>query len=274
MATLWVGLSGEIALLRNVVHPEFSSHYVGWVASAAVHVAGGLAAWMMVAETPAVNPNLAGRTSPVKLTATWQGPVEDRQLEEPPKIDAQVLIGPRQARVAEHTLVLTDTGVPKPYPAVAVERIVRSPPPPIAGRIGQPDQSDLAGNAPPPAVSRRLPPAPEISPAAMAIPRSLVENPLVGTDMETPPHPLRNIPPTYPAQAVVNRWEGTVILRLDIADNGSVTNVEMASSSGHHILDVEAIRSVRKWRFAPAKRAGQAVAATVRLPVRFVLETD
>ena len=64
------------------------------------------------------------------------------------------------------------------------------------------------------------------------------------------------------------------MLRLHIAANGSVTNVEVVSSSGHHILDVEAIRSVRNWRFVAGNRDGRAVAATVRLPVQFVLDAD
>jgi len=265
-----------MALLRSVIGPGLSPESVGWVTSVAVHVAGGLAAWMMAGAVPTMNPNLVGQTSRVELIATWQEPVELEQLEEAPTIDAQVLITPREVRIAEHTFVLSETDVSLPSPAelALVERFVALPPPAVRRRVTQPEQSDLASDAPPPSVPRRPPPTPRIAVADTSIRSPTPEDLSVGTAMETPPHLLKNVPPTYPPQAVVNRWEGTVMLRLHIAANGSVTNVEMVSSSGHHILDVEAIRSVRNWRFASGKRDGRAVAATVRLPVQFVLDAD
>lgn len=266
-----------MALLRKLNGPGLAPESVGWVTSVVVHVAAGLAAWMMAGPVLTVNPNLAGQTSRVELTATWQQPVELEQLEEAPTIDARVLITPREARIAEHTFVLSDTDVSQPSPTELglVERLMALPPPAGRRRVTHPEQSDLDSGAPPPArAPRRLPPAPKVPVADATIPPSTPENPAVGTDVDNVPRLLKNVPPTYPPQAVINRWEGTVMLRLHVAANGSVTNLEVLSSSGHHILDVAAIRSVRNWRFVPAKRGGRAVAATVRLPVQFVLRAD
>ena len=80
-----------------------------------------------------------------------------------------------------------------------------------------------------------------------------------------------NLPPVYPAQAIQNGWEGTVVLRLHVGTDGSVEEVEVISSSGHTVLDDAAIRSVRGWRFEPACRLGRPVACTVRQPLRFAL---
>jgi TonB family protein len=260
-----------------VIRPGLSPESVGWVTSVAVHVAGGLALWVMAGAVPTINPNLAGQTSRAELLATWQEPVEPQQLEELPTIDAQVLITPREARVAEHTFVRSATDVSRPSPAelALVERLMTLPPPAARRRVTQPAQSPLVSDMPRPReVPYRSLPAPKIPVADASVPPSAPENLSVGTDVESPPHLLKNLPPTYPAQAVINQWEGTVLLRLHIAADGKVTKVEVISSSGHHILDVEAIRSIRNWRFTPAKRNGQAVAATVRLPVQFVLNAD
>ena len=78
--------------------------------------------------------------------------------------------------------------------------------------------------------------------------------------------------PTYPVRAVVERLEGTVVLRVHVTSEGRVSAVEVFSSSGHAVLDAAAVRAVRNWQFTPAHRAGHPVSATVRLPVRFVLD--
>jgi periplasmic protein TonB len=63
--------------------------------------------------------------------------------------------------------------------------------------------------------------------------------------------------------------EGDVLLRLRIETDGSVGAVEVVRSSGHEILDNAAVTGVAKWHGMPAQIAGQPIAATVLLPVRF-----
>ncbi len=267
-------------MMWNVIRPGLSTQTIGWGTSVMLHVTGGLAAWMMVGAAPTTNPNLAGHTGGVKLIATWQEPMEQlQQLDQAVTIGATVLIMPREARIAERTFVHTDTDVSQPSPEelALVERLLALPPPAAGRRATQPEpeRSALGSDVSPPRqVPRRSPPAPKIPAAHASVPSSAPENPSVATDVESIPHLLKNVPPTYPAQALVNRWEGTVLLRLHIAADGGVTNVELISSSGRRILDVEAMRTVRHWRFVPGQRDGQPVAATVRLPVQFVLDAD
>ncbi len=67
-------------------------------------------------------------------------------------------------------------------------------------------------------------------------------------------------------------YEGTVLLNVRVNPNGGVEEVKIAVSSGHSLLDESAMLSVKTWRFKPARRGDQPVAAWVRVPVRYTLE--
>lgn len=63
-----------------------------------------------------------------------------------------------------------------------------------------------------------------------------------------------------------------MILRVEILENGSVAQVRLARSSGHELLDQSALQAVKQWRFVPAQRGGEAVAAAVEVPISFRLQ--
>jgi periplasmic protein TonB len=50
----------------------------------------------------------------------------------------------------------------------------------------------------------------------------------------------------YPAIARMNNWEGKVVLRAVIKDNGEVAELEVAESSGHAALDAAALEAMRR----------------------------
>jgi protein TonB len=50
----------------------------------------------------------------------------------------------------------------------------------------------------------------------------------------------------YPAIARMNNWEGRVVLRAVIKDNGEVAELEVAESSGHAALDAAALEAMRR----------------------------
>ncbi len=82
---------------------------------------------------------------------------------------------------------------------------------------------------------------------------------------------LNNPPPDYPAKARFRRQEGTVTLNVDVTMQGKPASVHVMKSSGYRLLDAEAVRTVKQWRFIPAKLAGKAVRATVTIPIVFQL---
>jgi protein TonB len=81
----------------------------------------------------------------------------------------------------------------------------------------------------------------------------------------------RNRGPTYPEQARRLGQQGVVTLLLDVDASGAVTAAEVLVSSGHRLLDAEALRCVSAWRFEPARRDGSPVASRVEQQVGFEL---
>ncbi len=81
----------------------------------------------------------------------------------------------------------------------------------------------------------------------------------------------KNPPPRYPPLA--RRWgvEGTVGLDVLVNRAGKVTTIHLAASSGHAILDKEAMQAVQKWLFKPGKQGNEHVEMWVRVPVCFRL---
>ncbi|MBI5394229.1 MAG: energy transducer TonB [Verrucomicrobia bacterium] len=78
--------------------------------------------------------------------------------------------------------------------------------------------------------------------------------------------------PAYPRVAKLRGWEGVTVLRVEVREDGSVGHIEMVRSSGHSLLDETAMKSVREWRFEPARRGNTAVACVIEVPIRFKLD--
>ncbi|PLX89269.1 MAG: hypothetical protein C0618_01845 [Desulfuromonas sp.] len=93
---------------------------------------------------------------------------------------------------------------------------------------------------------------------------------LMLTQSATPRYDI-NPPPPYPDIARRNRWEGRVLLRVDVGPDGEVDDLSVSRSSGYRPLDRSAVRAVRFWKFVPALSSGVAVPQTVHVPVSFTL---
>ena len=122
-----------------------------------------------------------------------------------------------------------------PVPAAGLPRIINEPLPPPP---------------PPPAA------APIASPAPVAGNRDT-------------PVPISQPAPSYPRDALRRNAGGTVRVKVSVAADGSVDRLDLAESSGNRHLDRAAMEAVRRWRFQPAIRAGQPVAADVVVPIVF-----
>jgi len=78
--------------------------------------------------------------------------------------------------------------------------------------------------------------------------------------------------PVYPVPEIRMGNEGTVILSLQILENGRVGEVRIERSSGFERLDSSAAREARRWRFRPGTRDGVPVVMWKQLPVTFQLK--
>ena len=105
------------------------------------------------------------------------------------------------------------------------------------------------------------PPAPPPAPPAPAAPQSVA-------DLEAPV-PVSRPAPRYPQQALRRNVGGSVRVLATVAPDGSVERLELAQGSGNRDLDRAAMEAVRRWTFRPATRNGQAVTATVIIPLEF-----
>lgn len=85
---------------------------------------------------------------------------------------------------------------------------------------------------------------------------------------------LDNPKPGYPMMARRRGLEGTVRLDVRVSAEGIPIAVKLKESAGHDSLDEAAVTAVWHWRFVPARRGGEAVEASVVVPVRFRLSAD
>ncbi|WP_226404309.1 energy transducer TonB [Ferribacterium limneticum] len=83
---------------------------------------------------------------------------------------------------------------------------------------------------------------------------------------------LKNPAPAYPPLSRRMGEEGKVVLRVSVNAQGSADSVEIRTSSGSQRLDESAQKTVRNWKFIPAKRGDVAVQSWVLVPIIFKLE--
>lgn len=91
--------------------------------------------------------------------------------------------------------------------------------------------------------------------------------------VEVKPKLLKNsyVEPNYPEFARKAEIEGQVFLRLLVDTTGEIADVKVIKSL-NELLDVEAIKAARQWRFSPARQRDKAVRVWVEVPVRFQLD--
>lgn len=92
------------------------------------------------------------------------------------------------------------------------------------------------------------------------------------TDADYKLSALNNPKPPYPPYAYKAKQEGQVILSVEVLASGESGQISIFSSSGFELLDESALSTVKKWHFVPAKKEGQVVPQTIRVPITFSLK--
>jgi TonB family protein len=80
---------------------------------------------------------------------------------------------------------------------------------------------------------------------------------------------VRRVEPSYPAQARIQRLEGSVLLDATIAEDGTVRSTSVVS--GPALLAQAATAAVRNWRYRPAVLGGKPTQTVMRITVVFKL---
>jgi periplasmic protein TonB len=75
--------------------------------------------------------------------------------------------------------------------------------------------------------------------------------------------------PLYPAMLIRQGVEGTVILSVQVLENGHVGEVRIDQSSGNRRLDESAVHEARRWKLVPGTRDGVPVVFWKQIPITF-----
>jgi protein TonB len=152
-------------------------------------------------------------------------------------------------------------------------------PEPLAGGDGASDMPSAgtgAGPAERPQLVETAPPPPLPAPIDETIQSGVPEagisaTPGVALAPGDQPIPLsgQTPPPRYPSEALRRGESGTVLVRVEVDINGAPAGVALVQRSGSRDLDRAAMEAVRKWRFMPAQRDGQAIASSLVIPIDF-----
>ncbi len=155
----------------------------------------------------------------------------------------EVIKAPIETKIIEEIKKPPPDVPPPPPPKMAAPPPPFIPPPEINIQVPQvtppPTITTVTTTPPPPG-----PPPPVYVPPAPAPPAP-------------PAPPVRKeykaayrVDPVYPRQAQRDGLNGTVIARVHVAPSGSVTQVQIVSSTSR-IFDREVIRALSQWRFNP-----------------------
>ncbi|RVU03646.1 energy transducer TonB [Novosphingobium umbonatum] len=168
-----------------------------------------------------------------------------------------------------------------------------TPPPPPPQSVPQPEAAQtaaVAAQAAAPVEQVAAPVAPvslsvEQPSAPVAAPQPIAPAPVVAAAPAAPARPagpaeggdlsakmVSFVAPSYPLESRRKREEGTVVLSLLLSAEGRVADISVSSSSGFARLDNAALEAVRKWRWSPLMRDGQAVMVRGLVRIPFVIK--
>jgi protein TonB len=115
-------------------------------------------------------------------------------------------------------------------------------------------------------------PSPVAVPSTPAPPVAAPPAPVQATQPRFDADYLDNPKPPYPPLARRMGEQGRVVLRVHVTPEGAAGEVLLHASSGSPRLDESALQTVRRWKFVPARRGAEPVAAWVLVPIAFTLK--
>lgn len=190
----------------------------------------------------------------------------------------------RQALVAAAPIMVEFITVPKAmapgrepalHPGVRTKATPAPDAPHPASLVAPVAAPEAATSTPMQAPAPRFAPAPAL-PAVAATTSPALQEPVPVPPQTTQPvynaDTLDNPAPPYPAVARRNGEQGRVLLRVHVTEGGTTDQIQVRTSSGFMRLDDAARDTVLRWKFIPARRGAEPVAAWVLIPISFRLE--
>ncbi len=156
----------------------------------------------------------------------------------------EVIKAPIETKIIEEIKPPPPDVPPPPPPKLAAPPPPFIPPPEINIQVPQvtpPPTITTVTTTPPPAAPVVMAPPVVAPPAPPAPPKPVVRKEYKRSAGQNP---------QYPRQALRNNIEGRVVAWVHVAPNGSVTNVQIRSST-NRLFDREVIRALSQWKFPP-----------------------
>lgn len=103
--------------------------------------------------------------------------------------------------------------------------------------------------------------------------------PLQAENLDESPQPVGGLSALiaairYPEEAAKKNLEGVATVSVLVDANGRVEETRIAKTSGHAVLDDEALIAVARVRWQAGRKDGQAVSSWTTVPVEFKVESD
>ncbi|MBA4018140.1 MAG: hypothetical protein C0483_13290 [Pirellula sp.] len=269
---------------RHRMRRAWESHAIG-AASASILLHAGvlLAAWQVLA--PSIVPwklHLERGRNSVSLQASIAASPSSVQETEVRVMTKPPLSPPRKSVASQAPTTLnakaeSPTSQPdKPQVEFAETALAQAENPKIPRKepeaVPSPSTSDHSEVRPP--ISRRK------SPTLLPLDLVVVETSSVaslgaaassGAEVPVPPHDVHRVLPKYPPESYVAGEEGTVVLWVQVDDQGIVLGTGVKTSSGYPRLDAAAVTAMQQWRFAPATPGDTARAAIFKSSLTFTI---
>jgi protein TonB len=86
-----------------------------------------------------------------------------------------------------------------------------------------------------------------------------------------PPVPVRTVAPKFPDEMRRSGNSGIVTVSVLIDEKGNVTDPKIVKASNDAFSE-PALEALKKWKFKPAKKDGEAVSIRVNIPVQFNID--
>jgi periplasmic protein TonB len=233
------------------------------------------------------------RTEPQPVPVPTPAPVPEQQLTETrsePKLQPH-------AESPEPTPARTETALSSPV--ASAESSPAEPPslstaPPIpAVTETNTEPSQVSDSPPTPPMTARLPSSEAQSPAPAPEPDPSHESHAAGPETTGSPLAEARNPQVsradygwladalwnrvekgkrYPQQARLNQWEGKVVVRAVIREDGALVGLDVARSSGHSVLDEDAMASVRQAFPLRLPRSLGKTQVALQIPISYQLD--
>ena len=82
---------------------------------------------------------------------------------------------------------------------------------------------------------------------------------------------IQNPHPEYPLIARKKGWQGKLLLNVLVGKNGEVIDINIVKTSGFEILDKISVKTIKDWKFIPARIGKKNIEDNLNIPVSFKL---